>query len=155
LSPDLLARADLEIQPTVKELAPFRTSRISLQQVLANLVTNALESIVRAGHDRGQLVISAATTTAGDTEVIHLRIRDNGLGIDESDLKRVFVRGFSSKPAGGTGLGLHWTANTVADLHGTIYAESAGSGQGACLNLLLPLGPSPEADRGATPEQER
>jgi two-component system NtrC family sensor kinase len=68
----------------------------------------------------------------------HLFIEDNGGGIPEEKLPKIFERGFSSKNRG-SGLGLHWSANTITALKGRIYAESKGEGQGAIFHILLPL----------------
>jgi signal transduction histidine kinase len=72
--------------------------------------------------------------------MVHLQVADNGVGIDPTQLTRIFERGFSTKTRA-SGLGLHWCAVTAMAMDGRLYAESAGIGQGACLHLLLPRAP--------------
>lgn len=70
--------------------------------------------------------------------VAHFCFEDNGGGISSENLTRIFEQGFSTKGRG-SGLGLHWSANTVTALNGRMYVESAGLGAGACMHLILPL----------------
>ena len=69
----------------------------------------------------------------------------NGTGIAMEQMPHLFERGFSTKTRG-SGIGLHWCANTVSAMGGRIYATSPGIGQGACLHLLLPLADNQRED---------
>ena len=123
------------------ELTRYRVKahRIGLLQVLGNLLLNAYESIQRENRQQGQISLSASETVIDDKPMVRLTVRDNGSGFDEDMSQRIFQRGFSSKPKGGTtGLGLHWCANAVAGMGGRISAESQGSGKGAEFHVLLP-----------------
>ena len=123
------------IDDSVTEIGTIVSQRIVLVQVLANLVNNGLESILRAGKDDGELVITAKV--AGENQKkVHLQITDNGEGIEKTMLNSIFERGISSKDEG-YGLGLHWCANSVASLEGKLYAASEGKGKGAVLHLIL------------------
>jgi len=122
-------------------------SRVALQQILVNLLKNAAEAIrERAPAEGGQIRVDAGPELYEGREMVHLRVADNGVGIDPEQLMRIFERGFSTK-ARASGLGLHWCAITALAMDGRLYAESAGIGQGACLHLLLPRAP----DRPAAP----
>jgi len=111
--------------------------RICLLQILVNLLNNGAESIQRGGKGRGHIRVCWDTELREGTEIVHIRVEDDGEGIAPENLQRVFERGFTTKQ-GSSGVGLHWCANTVADMKGRIYAESEGPGRGACLHLLLP-----------------
>ena len=124
-----------------KNLTTFRVRahRISLLQVLGNLILNAHESIERANAAGGRIILYAKDTVLDNRQMVQLTVRDNGCGFGEDVRNEIFQRGFSSKSQGdATGLGLHWCANAVASMGGRIFADSAGEGQGAEFHVLLP-----------------
>jgi len=141
---DLLAepiRKSLVVEQdrSLEQLGRVQAAKIALQQVISNLLINAAESI-RGSRNKasGRIRISGAETLVEGVPMAHLRIEDNGSGIPAEMLTKIFDRGFSTKSRG-SGLGLHWSANTIAALKGRIYAESEGEGSGAVFHLLLPL----------------
>ena len=72
-----------------------------------------------------------------EREQLHLRCKDNGVGIARDDLERVFDKGYSTKSKDTNyGIGLHWCANAIAALGGRIWAASEGPGLGASMHLL-------------------
>lgn len=89
----------------------------ALQQVLLNLVTNAMDAV--AGRE-GALIDIEATASRG---TIHLRITDNGRGMSEEEQKNLFRPFFTTKP-GGTGLGLVIVRKMLAQMGGTIEITS-------------------------------
>jgi sensor domain CHASE-containing protein len=112
--------------------------RVSLLQVLGNVVLNAYESIQRSDARDGRIRVAAQEVTIGDQPMVRLTVVDNGCGFDEETGDRIFQRGYSSKDGNLSGLGLHWCANALAGMGGRIRAESAGPGQGAEFHVLLP-----------------
>ncbi len=131
----------IDIDSSLRQMPPVQAARVVLQQVVSNLLINAAESM---GSDPGQppplpgvVHISAQHEMLEDAPMVHLRVVDNGCGIAVTDLPHIFERGFSTKSRG-SGMGLHWTANTLLAMGGRIDAESAGLGQGTCLHLWLP-----------------
>ncbi|MDJ0905249.1 MAG: CHASE4 domain-containing protein [Woeseiaceae bacterium] len=131
-------RVDVEVSD---ELEGYRVvaHRLSLLQVLSNLILNAYESIQRADRTPGRITLSARDTVLDETKMVQLTVRDNGTGFDEEVRNQVFQRGYSSKAQDDTtGLGLHWCANAVAGMGGRIFADSKGEGQGAEFHVLLP-----------------
>jgi len=139
LLPDSLRqRITVTADPSLADIGPVRTHRICLLQVLANLLTNAAESISRAGKDRGGVCVRADAEHVGEIDVVHVRMRDDGKGIAPENLVRIFERRFSGKPSGSVGIGLHWCANSVTAMNGRMYAESEGIDKGACLHVLIP-----------------
>jgi two-component system NtrC family sensor kinase len=104
------------------ELAPdlpkIQASPSELQQVLLNLVNNAIDAIERPGG-----TVTVATKASGD-EVV-LEVRDTGKGIPEANLGRIFDPFFTTKPVGqGTGLGLPICYGIVEKMGGRITVES-------------------------------
>ncbi len=68
-----------------------------------------------------------------------LEVIDKGQGIPPKELKKVFRLFYrAAKNVGGTGLGLFIVKNIVKDHHGRVWAESAGTGQGTTMKVLLP-----------------
>jgi len=133
-----LERAELYIDPGIKDMGKILTHRIVFLQILSNLFTNAVESVHRSGNSKGMIRVSAFIDHEDQQEYIHLQIHDNGEGIEAANLEEIFRRHYTSKKNFGfSGLGLHWCSNAVLSLNGRIYAESAGKGKGATMHLLF------------------
>lgn len=103
-----------------------------LNQVWTNLIDNAVDAV--AGRDDGTITIR---TSAGDGIAI-VEIEDNGTGIPEEHLSRIFEPFFSTKPQGaGSGLGLDMVWRIVTEEHhGTVDVESAPGR--TCFRVTLP-----------------
>ena len=108
-------------------------NRVILSQVIGNLFGNAAEAIAARGTGRG--TISVGVEEAGDT--VTLAIRDDGEGFDAASAPTLFQRGFSTREHKSGGLGLHWCANSMAAMEGSLKLDSAGRGQGAVALLTL------------------
>jgi signal transduction histidine kinase len=107
-----------------------------LGQVIANLVNNAL---VHGFEHRKEGQVELAAEYEQD-EWIALHVRDNGNGIDASNLQRIFDPFFTTKMGvGGSGLGLHIVHNIVTDILGGRIDVSSEPGKGTCFTLSLPL----------------
>lgn len=120
-------RLVLRLDPT---LPSVRLDRVQFEQVLTNLVLNAVAAM-RSG---GALTL----TSESHERQVRLRVCDTGHGIAPQDLRKVFQPFFTTKPTGeGTGLGLSVAHGIVKGHGGTITAESA-PGQGACFTITLP-----------------
>ncbi|TKB23112.1 HAMP domain-containing protein [Desulfopila sp. IMCC35006] len=139
LSPETRDALHLEITSSVTDIGTVAGSRAALQQVVANLLINAAESIQSTGTAPGRVIVTAEHEDLHGQSMVGLRFVDNGAGIDPDHLGRLFERGFSTKNREGSGYGLHWSANTVQALGGRLSVESAGVGSGACLHVLLPV----------------
>jgi signal transduction histidine kinase len=108
---------------------------IQLQRAIVNILTNA----VKYTPEKGSISVAARRA---DSDRIALRVHDNGLGIDQSDLPHIFERFYRADKArtrssGGTGLGLAITREIIARHHGTIEVESA-LGKGSTFTITLP-----------------
>jgi len=126
------------------ELPTARLSATEMQQVLTNLLGNAIDALQPRG---GRVVVR--TGLVGDE--LHLEVEDDGPGIPESVLPRVFEPFFTTKPVGkGTGLGLAVCAGIVSSLGGSIAVETA-SGVGTTFHVRVPLEP---AEPGLRPPKD-
>ena len=114
-----------------------RGHRIGLVQIFSNILLNAYESIVRSGRSDGVIEVTAGGCPEGD-ELFRVTVGDNGAGIPEDMHQKIFERGFTQKTDGRGGLGLHWCANTLAQMGGRIVAESRGPGLGAKFHMDIP-----------------
>lgn len=103
-----------------------------LQQVLMNLLSNARDAM----ENSIQKVISVETRVEDENAVIE--VSDTGHGIEAEKLKKVFRRGYTTKPVGkGSGMGLDLVRRLVQDMGGSISVESDGS-SGTTFTLLFP-----------------
>lgn len=118
--------------------ASVRAHRVSLLQVMGNVILNAYESIQRGESGSGRIEVAVSEETVDEQPMVRLTIVDNGCGFDAETGEKIFQRGFSSKEGNMSGLGLHWCANALAGMGGRIQAESNGPGQGAEFHVLLP-----------------
>jgi two-component system sensor kinase FixL len=92
-----------------------------VQQLLLNLLLNARDALVEAGRDAREIAVALVVPPGGGA--VQLRVRDNGPGIPERDLERVFQPFFTTK-RGGHGLGLAVCRRIAAEHGGRLWAES-------------------------------
>ena len=130
--------ADVTVVREDSELAPIRVDRTRLVQVLVNLIKNAVEACSSVD---GTIRVSVHAGEGGDQVI---EVSDNGVGMGEEELGKVFGYRYSTK-GGGRGLGLHVSALHVAAMGGRITAHSDGPQAGATLSIVLPASPAEEA----------
>jgi len=115
-----------------EDVPPIESDRGKLQEIFLNLVNNSFAAI----SDGGNLDIEVKKE---DKDKVSVTVTDDGCGIPEQDLKRVFEPFFSTKiKKGGTGLGLSLTQNFVREIGGTMNVESE-VGKGTAFTIILPL----------------
>lgn len=125
-------RGRVSLRVTVEpELEPVFVDRLQIQQVLVNLVLNAMQSM--AGAVRQEVAITAQRDPGGDTRI---EVSDTGTGIPEAMLSEVFDP-FVSTRQSGLGMGLPIARMIVAAHGGTLSARNNANG-GATLTLVLP-----------------
>ena len=136
LSP-VAREAELTSFPTSMAL-PIRGDRIQLEQVLLNLIVNAIEATSASPGTERKVTIS--TTSIGN--FAEVSVSDRGPGIPLDKLKELFEPFFTTKPDG-MGMGLS-IARTIVEAHGgRIWAENR-NGRGATFRFRLPLVPMAE-----------
>ena len=115
---------------------------IRLEQVLVNLIANALDAV--AGMEGATIAIGARR--AGHK--IEIWVADSGPGIDRAHLERIFDPFFTTKPVGsGLGLGLSLSYNIIKDLGGTLAVSETGPAgtrflitlEGTTVHVMAPL----------------
>jgi two-component system sensor histidine kinase HydH len=128
------------------DLAHPEVDKDQIRQVFVNLIQNASEAMPDV--KEGRVVVSASAGPEGDFSV---RVTDNGAGIPEEQLKKIFQPLFSTKTKG-TGLGLAIVSQLVERHGGSIVVESeVGRGTTFTVKILA----RPSATIGAAEPQER
>lgn len=133
VSGELMRCASLELDVTC---APkVRSSPTKLGQVVLNLIVNAVQSV--SARPRSENVISVRLRTEEAWAV--LEVADNGPGIPEADIDRIFDPFFTSKVGVGTGLGLAISRRIVEEIDGSLVAGRDERLGGASFIVRLPL----------------
>lgn len=132
-------RIAVTIEPALSDLPDVRGSRVVLQQVISNLLKNAEEAVLNLGKDAGKITITGSVVKQDAGDLVEIVVSDNGVGIPSDRLETIFARGHSTKVGGNRGLGLHWCANSLKAMGGSIGASSAGAGQGASFCIRIPV----------------
>ncbi len=131
------------------DLPPVRGYLVLLEQVLVNLIDNALQAAIARQPplppERRRIEIAAWS----DGATVEITVADHAGGIDAAALPRVFEPFFTTKPDGqGTGLSISY--GIISDMGGRISAENVGDG--AVLTIRLPA-TAPAHARDRAPEQ--
>lgn len=132
LEPDAKAHGVAYRLDLAPDLPPLALDRGQIQQVLLNLVRNALEAIDLAQIDAGEILVRTRRTAQGDVEIC---VCDNGPGVDTGIAAQMFDPFCSTKPAG-TGLGLAISRSIVRAHEGTLD-HRPNEPSGACFTVKL------------------
>jgi len=135
LIPDLKYK-DITVSTTLAE-GPFLidSDKQMLEQVLVNLMSNAIYAVNEKGEKGGRIDIESVSYDS----MIEIRISDNGPGISEENQKRMYDLFFTTKPPGkGTGLGLPICRNIITKLGGSLSFETE-AGKGTTFFIRLPV----------------
>jgi len=101
--------------------------------VIQNLIENGLDSLSEDPKTGKEISVDASI----HENKLHLRIRDNGCGIDKEVIDNIFDPFYSTKETG-TGLGLYIVNTEIENNNGTIAVESA-KGRGTVFDVTLPI----------------
>lgn len=120
------------------DLPLARADKTRVMQIVLNILSNAVDAMDR----KGILRIATRSLTVNNVSFIEMEFIDNGCGMAQEDLQRIFTPFFTTKrPGKGTGLGLALVHSMVKQLQGDILVESppATQQQGASFKVRLPL----------------
>lgn len=118
----------LDLAPELHEIA---ADRVQLQQVVINLLVNAIQAMAQAAGER-----RLAARTRREAAGVAIEIDDSGPGIPPEASKRVFDAFYTTK-ASGMGMGLS-ICRTIVEAHGGTIALAAKAGPGALFRVALP-----------------
>jgi PAS domain S-box-containing protein len=114
-------------------LAPVQGDRVQLQQVVLNLILNAVEAMSSVEAEARELLISTEQNQTGD---ILVAVRDSGPGIDPKHVERVFEAFYTTKSSG-VGMGLS-ICRSIIDAHGGRLWADVNEPHGAAFQFTLP-----------------
>jgi signal transduction histidine kinase len=134
-----LHRVSVRTEPN-EPLPWVKGDHVQLQQVLVNLITNAIESMAREDGTRLLCVKSRVEDSGGVT----VAVEDTGGGLERNDLDRVFDPLFTTKPRG-MGMGLSICRSIIEAHEGRLWATPSGS-RGAVFQFTLPASTGRPAD---------
>lgn len=125
----------VEVEPGLA----LTSDELALAAVLENLIDNA----VKYSQPPAEVEVVART---GPKDTVVIEVRDRGIGIPRTHLRRVFERFYRVpdehvRARRGTGLGLYVVSTLVRSLGGKVEASSPGAGQGTTMRVTLPIRP--------------
>jgi two-component system cell cycle sensor histidine kinase/response regulator CckA len=132
--------------------ARARVDATQIEQALLNLLINARDAVESPQIQAPCLSVSVGVVRSGADELggragdyVCVRVRDNGVGMDEATVHRIYEPFFTTKDVGkGTGLGLA-TTHAIVREHGGFLACESVKGRGTTFSLYLPLEPGAPA----------
>lgn len=127
----------IEIKKDYEENLKIIVDKTKLLQILVNLIQNAKESVILNNKTTKKQITISLQKDLEDKKA-KIIVKDNGVGILEENMTKIFSLGFSTKEDG-HGYGLHSSGIAVQEMGGTLLAESDGIGKGAVFTLMLPL----------------
>jgi signal transduction histidine kinase len=128
-----LLRHEVKVVREYEDVPPIMTDRHQVLQILVNLLSNAKQAVKEEHSDKRVVVRIVSDGMDG----VKIDVADNGIGIPEENLTRVFQHGFTTRKDG-HGFGLHSGALAARALGGRLTVHSDGAGQGAVFTLALP-----------------
>ena len=135
LNIDSIKKTGIHVVKHLEPLPKVVLDRQKLLQILTNLISNARQAFQDTDIDHKQIEISLY---GHRSNAVRITVSDNGVGIAEENLTRIFQHGFTTRREG-HGFGLHSSAIASSEMEGTLGAESMGPGKGATFILELPL----------------
>ncbi|HUL06115.1 MAG TPA: PAS domain S-box protein [Candidatus Acidoferrum sp.] len=131
-----MLRHGVSLQTQLAEDSLFiEADRIQLQQVILNLIMNAIEAMSSIDEGERELLISVGRDASGGALVA---VRDSGPGLDPASVDRLFEAFYTTKPDGmGMGLAI---CRSIIETHGGRLSASANEPRGAVLQFTLPPG---------------
>jgi signal transduction histidine kinase len=132
--PDLKSRR-IHLERRHRPAPPVLCLPGEIQQVLTNLISNALDAL----SDNGRLVLAVRPSIDGrNRKGVSVTVADTGQGISQSTLAKLFQPFVTTKGDAGTGLGL-WVSKGILDKHQSTIRIKSRPGSGTVVRLFLPL----------------
>jgi PAS domain S-box-containing protein len=129
-----MAKNGISVRTQLAESLPaIQGDRVQLQQVILNLLINAMEAMSARSEGPRDLLISTAKT---DSEGVLVAVRDSGPGLAPESVERLFEPFYTTKP-GGLGMGLSICRSIIESHHGRLWA-TANTPHGAVFQFNLP-----------------
>jgi signal transduction histidine kinase len=133
-----ITRRHIDIVRDVADVPPVLLDKHLVLQILINLIGNAKHAMDAMPDSKHELTLRVDVAGTPGQLRLRMAVQDNGEGISEENLRKLFVHGFTTRKAG-HGFGLHGSALAARNLGGTLTAHSDGVGKGATFVLELPM----------------
>ncbi len=130
-----LEKYEVEVERHYASLDPIQLDRQKVLQILVNLIKNAADAL---GESKTKPATISVRTKLIAPNTVRITVTDNGIGISQDALTRIFAHGFTTKKKG-HGFGLHSGALAAKEMGGSLVAQSEGPGRGASFLLDLPF----------------
>jgi signal transduction histidine kinase len=144
-----LDRHQIELVREYSNTPAITVEKHKVLQILVNLISNAKYACDDSKRADKRLTVRVALR---GPDRIRISVADNGIGVCQTVLPRIFTHGFTTRPSG-HGFGLHSGALAAREMGGSLTLHSDGAGKGAEFALELPLQP-PEDEPAAPDHQE-
>jgi len=128
-------RHHVEVLREFEETPPVRVDKHKVLQVLVNLFSNAKYAVSESMRKDKRVTVRIC---ANGNRMVKIVVSDNGIGIAQENLARIFAHGFTTK-VNGHGFGLHSAALAATETGGSLLAQSEGPNCGATFTLELPM----------------
>ncbi len=135
LNGEALDRHGVIFDRRFESLPPILVDKHKVLQILVNLINNAKYAC--ADNKAGKKRITLRLFRHG-RDRIRMQVADNGMGIDSTNMARIFQHGLTTRKTG-HGFGLHSGALAAQNLGGSLSAHSGGPGRGATFTLDIPF----------------
>jgi signal transduction histidine kinase len=131
-------RRHIQVTRDYADLPLINVEKHKVLQILVNLLSNAKNALDETSATDKKIVLR---TELAENERVRLSITDNGIGISDENLQRLFQLGFTTRKEG-HGFGLHNAALVAKELGGELSARSEGPGKGSTFVLEIPCLPN-------------
>ncbi len=129
-----LEQHDIDVSKDYENLPPISLDKQKAMQILINLIGNSKHAIRDAGTNNGRLQLRIFKEDIW----VKFQVVDNGIGITQENLEKIFRHGFTTK-TDGHGFGLHSAVLAAKEMGGALTVTSDGPNKGATFTLKLPL----------------
>jgi signal transduction histidine kinase len=142
LNKTIYSNINIDIKRNFQPIKEVVTDRVKLLQIFVNLIKNSIESIIEQDPEHKEIMLSVQQQ---DDTYFTVQLGDNGVGIKDEYLEKIFSFGFTTKKEG-HGFGLHSSAISIQDMGGKLSVTSDGIGKGATFSIALPYQPLKKED---------
>ena len=133
MNKNILGKHNVSIELKYSDVSVIKTDKHKILQVLLNLFSNSKFAFENTPRDNRNIICFVRK----ENNFLEYEIKDNGIGIEGKNLKKIFNYGFTTRE-NGHGFGLHNSANTIKQLKGELVATSDGIGKGASFIVKIP-----------------
>jgi len=127
-------KTHINIERHYEKIQQLLINKVKVIQILINLIRNAKHSLIESTAEKKILSVRAWIQ---NKNILVIEVTDNGVGISENNISRVFTHGFTTKKDG-HGFGLHSSAIAAKEMGGLLHCHSDGLDKGATFTLELP-----------------